>query len=153
MVGMGRVGLGRAQRAVGRALLIVAGIVPLLFGGMLLLPDDVFDWWVTHQLGGNVTPSPLLTYTKALLGFYLVGYAAVCFALARAPERNPWMVRGVGAFLVARGLQRNYLAGAMAGAFDIPVDAHLAPVVFTVCFGAAIIATTLPISTRTEGAS
>src|SRR5688500_3454431 len=104
------------RRRVARALLIVAGIVPLLFGAMLLAPDAVFAWWIEHQLGGFVTPSPLLTYTKGLIGFYVVGYAALCFVLSYAPEKNPWLVRGVAVFLVARGLQRGYLSDAMAGA-------------------------------------
>jgi len=135
----------RARRRASRAFLLVAGIVPLSFGLLALGPDAAFAFWIEHQLGGTVPETapaaPLLAYAKALLGFYVLGYASLCFALARAPERNPWMVRGVGVFLIARGFQRDFLADAMAGGFDIPASAHLGPVVFTVVFGLAIIAT------------
>jgi len=133
------------QRRAARVLLVAAAVLPLAFALMILGPDVGFQWWIEHQLGGVVTDSPLLAYAKALVGFYLVGYAALCFGLALHPERSPWLVRGVGLFLIARGLQRNYLAEDMAGAFDIPVDVHVGPVLFTVALGAALIATTISV--------
>ena len=122
-----------------RLVLLLAGVVPLLYG-MAALLDARLLMEVTGLLSrASYTMTPELNYARKPLGIYVAMFGALLLYTIVDPVRYRAVITWGALLLIGRGVQRLLIAGELRELFAIPFERNLVHVVYLCTLGTTLL--------------
>jgi hypothetical protein len=122
-----------------RALLLLAALTPLLYGGALIVDPHVATFIVARVSDGVLQVDPALAYVNRVLGVYIFLVGVLLLVCLKDPRRMSPAIAWAGALLALRGLQRLVFIPELEATFDIPLWRNVAAGGFTLALGLALL--------------
>ena len=122
-----------------RLVLLLAGVVPLLYGVAALL-DARLLMDITGLLSrASYAMTPELNYARKPLGIYVAMFGALLLYTLVDPVRYRAVITWGALLLIARGLQRLVIGAELNELFAIPVARNLVHVVYLCALGTTLL--------------
>lgn len=122
-----------------RALLVLAALTPLVYGGALIIDPHVATFIVARVSDGVLQVDPALAYVNRVLGVYIFLVGVLLIVCVRDPRRLSPAIAWGGALLAVRGLQRLVFTLELEATFDIPTWRNILAGGFTLALGLALL--------------
>jgi hypothetical protein len=122
-----------------RALLVLAALTPLVYGGALVIDPHLATFIVARVSDGVLQVDPALAYVNRVLGVYIFLVGVLLIVCLRDPRRMSPAIAWAGALLAVRGLQRLVFIPELEATFDIPAWRNVAAGGFTLTLGLALL--------------